>query len=307
MNYNFDEKYDELLEKNKDDLDKVQIKTKIPLPVIIIGVILCLPILFLLGPIGVILIIVLLFSIIKKGSKYSNLFKERVTIPLLKEISFVEEVDSTKGIDSQIYKMADFRDSDFDKYISGEYIGGKIGNTKIELAGVKTSKIHVYYDENDRRRVRENVTFGGLVIVVTMQKSLVNGYVHIFSDKDDKAIIKFRENEEKVHMDSIEFEKEFDVYASNPIEALEILTSDSMQRLIDEKHNLQDTYEMSITQNRIILRIYNKKSLFNIRTTKTDLNERAIEQKKDLLDDLNYLVQLEQFIIDITNDINNKM
>lgn len=308
MNYNFEEKYDELFEKNKLDLDKVQLRSKIPMPIIVIGIILLLPILLILGPIGIIIGIAIVFVIGKKGSKYTNLFKERITNPLLREIHFVEEIDPLRGIDEQIYKKADFRDSDYDQYGSVGYIGGKIENAKMEFAEAWTTKIHTSYDEEGKKHETRVTTFNGLVIAITSEKFFVNGYIHIFSDKDDKSIFKFREKEEKVHMDSMEFEENFDVYASDPIKAMEILTSDTMQRLIEEKQIIKDKYEISITENFIIVRIFdNSKSLFNIRTTKTKPDERAQQIKMDLLNDLNYLANIEQFMTDISKDIHNKV
>ena len=59
---------------------------------------------------------------------------------------------------------------------------------------------------------------------------------------------------EKIELDSSEFEKLYDVYSSNKIIAMQILTSDIMQMLIDFKNKNQITPELTLKKDKLYIR-----------------------------------------------------
>lgn len=57
----------------------------------------------------------------------------------------------------------------------------------------------------------------------------------------------------KIHLDSKEFEDIFDVYASNQLKAMQLLTADVMQALIDFYAETDILYEITIKNNYIYI------------------------------------------------------
>ena len=63
-------------------------------------------------------------------------------------------------------------------------------------------------------------------------------------------------NKERLKMDSGEFEKYFDVKATNQIIGMQLLTSDVMQELIEFQNNNSIRYDITIINNILYLRFH---------------------------------------------------
>lgn len=241
--------------------------------------------------------------VIGKKSKNSRLYEEKIVMPLIKNLEFVKECDIDKGIPPQIYSAAKFRDSNYNDYKKSNYIMGYIDKTKIEFSKIITKYEYTVTDSDGNMTTKIKRLFDGLVIVATLDKNIINGYIHIFSDKNKDE----KEDKMKVNMDSMEFEQNFDVYATEPVRALEILTSDIMQMLIDEKEKNGYKYEISMTKNMIIMRIFNTEQIFKVRFKENTSSITCKDDLKDnILQDAIFVQNIAIFINNIANDIYDK-
>ncbi len=60
----------------------------------------------------------------------------------------------------------------------------------------------------------------------------------------------------KLEMDSSEFEKKFDVFASDKIIGMQILTADIMEEILQFKNKIKEDFDIFINNNVIYLRFH---------------------------------------------------
>ncbi len=173
-----------------------------------------------------------LFFLTSVPDAYKNFLKENIYKPFLEELGI--EYKPERGFDEEIVKNCVLLPG-YDDYESKNYIKG--GN--FEAAEIKLSE--EYYD-SDEKRYESRTVFEGVLLIVYSKKTLtpllitknsfhLSDILPIFTDK-------YRQK-----MDDLEFEKMFDVYAADPIEARKILTHNVMRELIKLKKET-DFYEM---------------------------------------------------------------
>lgn len=233
-----------------------------------------------------------------------EIYQEKVVKPLIKTLEFVDEVNMKDGISQPIYNQANFRDSQNEKYYKWHYITGHLDNAKIEMSKVR--KYNEYRDSEGH--VTTKTIFRGLLVVATLNSNVTNAHIHIFNDKDDSRTLNFNQSEEKVNMDSAIFEKQFDVYSTNPIKAFQVLTADIMEKLILEKQSMNCQYDISIINNMIIMRIHDKVDMFEIRYL--DGKNKTIygkDLKKTIVEDVKFVENILNFMNELANNISNKI
>ncbi len=178
----------------------------------------------------------------KETKHYIQFFKENIIGAFVKGYCDTLEY---KPYEYLVYICA-YAFAEFEKYNSldcEDLITGTLnGKYNIEMCeiDVKDSEINIFH---------------GLFVEVKFDKK-INTKIKIRKSANalyskSKAIYN---KKEKIEMDSSEFEKEFDVYAENKIIAMQILTSDIMQMLLDFKENNKMIPEMTLEDNVLYIR-----------------------------------------------------
>ena len=116
-------------------------------------------------------------------------------------------------------------------------------------------------------------------------------------DKTINTTTKIRKNKlidmkDRLLMDSGEFEKLFDVYSDEKIETMQILTLDTMQKIIDFTDKTKIIPEFTIKENSIYIR-FNTGEIFEANVLKSALDYEKLKKYFDILN----------FIEIITEDI----
>ena len=308
------EEYDKIIKENAKFLKKWVLDTRekkvniLKNIMITIGIIYLWLLCILFMAVGNFIFIIIFFIITLKKiydwNKKTEIYQEKVVKPLIKRLEFVDEVNMKNGISQTIYNQANFKDSQYEKYYKWHYITGHLNNAKIEMSKVRT--YNQYKDSEGH--VTTKTIFRGLLVVATLNTNVTNENIHIFNDKDDSRILNFKQSEEKVNMDSAMFEKQFDVYSTNPIKAFQILTADIMEKLILEKENMNCQYDISIINNMIIMRIHDKGDIFEIRHL--DGKNKTIygkDLKKTIVEDVKFVEYILNFMNELSNNIYNKI
>ena len=154
-----------------------------------------------------------------------------------------------KGIEEDEYILGHFES--FDKYHSEDLLFGKIDNLPFKFADVITFK-EVEIDD----KKSDISLFDGIVGVIDILKD-VNFTLTISKNK-----IKIFNNNNRVIIDNELFEGKFDVYASDEIMAMRILTPKFTNILLDIYDKKGLNAEISIIGRRIYFRFHNE-SMFN--------------------------------------------
>ena len=159
------------------------------------------------------------------------------------------------GLPSTVYKEAEFEK--YDRYCSEDLIQGTLkNNCKFAMSEVLTER------EYTNGREREYIKiFNGLFAKIEIPKTF-NTLLYLRRDKKDKSFLdrafswKLPFDKLRIQLDSPEFEKVFDVYASDKIVAMQLLTSDIMQDLIQFNNEMRTNYELTIKENCMYIRFW---------------------------------------------------
>lgn len=182
--------------------------------------------------------------VIGNSTKYKAFFKENIIKTFVKEYSETLEYLPTLGINSRIYDEAEF-EKNYDRYYTEDLIKGTLNDKYI----VAMAEVHT---ENESRDSDGDTTyttiFHGLFAKVEFPK-LVNANIKI---RENKLIKIGKKN--RIEMDSSEFEKKFDVYTTDKIIAMQLLTADIMQMLLDFKEKNKIIPEMTLKGNVLYIR-----------------------------------------------------
>ena len=111
-----------------------------------------------------------------------------------------------------------------------------------------------------------------------------------------KNAITIFKNKEKIEMDSAEFEKKYNVYATDKIIAMQLLTADVMQMLLDFKETNKILPEITLKQNYLYIR-FETGNVFEANIMKKSLNYETLKKYYDII---NFTLKLtESFIKNI--------
>lgn len=289
---NFNEVYEKLYSEKNEELEllRKQKATKI-LMVIIVTVILTIIALSTIAVLGIILIffffiadIIIIFEISKKYD-YTGTFKKEVIETFIKECDSNLNFYPERGIGSGIYRQGEFEG--YDNYHSEDLIEGTLdGKYRVVMSEVRTE------DESTDSEGHTTTTtvFHGIFGQIECAKP-IPGTIKIHSDKG--ILGKIFTGKNKVEMDSSEFEKHFDVYGTDKIIVMQILTSDIMEMLIEFKESSKIRYELTLKNGQIYIRFHTG-GVFEPKLFGQSLDFNTLKKYYDII----------EFIFRVTRQIN---
>ena len=255
----FNEIYEKIHKESYEELEKIRKdrakKSKIFLVIAIIAFVIVSSFTkgyfaFILG----VFMIVLIIGISINKSKFTPLFKEKVVKPFIKNIDENLEYFPNQGMSSTIYKQGEFES--YDNYRSEDLIQGTLDNKyKVQMAEVHTEDESTDSEGNTTTTTIFWGIFGNVDCAKNIQTSL--------KIRSDKGVFgKMFKGKTKIEMDSQEFEKYFDIYGENKIIAMQILTADVMNTMIEFRKQSKIQYELTIKQDQIYIRFHTGRSIW---------------------------------------------
>ena len=132
----------------------------------------------------------------------------------------------------------------------------------------------------------QTIAFQGLFSTINCNKN-INTYIKITKNKILKTI-------DKIEMDSSNFEKIFDITSSDKILAMRILTSDTMEYLIEFYNQYKLDFEIVINNDTIYLRFFTG-PMFEPKIFSSSMNKELLFMYYSVL----------KFVLEVTNKINS--
>ena len=258
----FNEIYEEIYRQNHEDLEKLR-KDRAKRATIIIAITLIFVAflihcavktggntykLFGLWALFVSGVMVIVLTANANKGKYTKIFKQKVIEPFIKNIDENLNYNPSKGIASVLYRQGEFEA--FDRYSSEDAIEGILdGKYQVRMAEVHTEDESTDSDGNTHTYTLFHGIFGNVECAKDIKTNL--------KIRSDKGILgNIFKGKTKLEMDSTEFEKYFDINAENKIIAMQILTSDVMQMMIEFREQSKIKYELTIKENQIYIRFH---------------------------------------------------
>lgn len=318
----FSEIYGKIYKESNEKLEEIRkqvVKREILVIVLIIFFLVAITIFFLtknelLSFLLIIFAIILIFRDIKKGNlgtKYEKIFKEEVFGKFVSGYNGSLSFDAEIGTNVKDYEDAEFEN--FNAYYTENSIIGLLDNgCKIHMAEVRTDGLNNginmaevlgmdEFNDPNRRVVKSfqqsnssQTVFSGLFAKIELEKAIPNT-IKIRKD----SIKELLKKEEKMNMDSSEFEKYFTVYAKDKIVAMQVLTADLMQIFIDFRRDCKLSPEVTLKNNNIYIR-FDTGRVFNENVHKKALDFDALLKYYKIM---NFTLRLSEKISKNLNEL----
>lgn len=198
-------------------------------------------------PLGIAGMIVMVFGIIFcsiKAGNYKKMFKESVITNALKEYDSNLTYNPTGVFPESTYRMARFES--YDRYRSEDEIRGFIDGKEFIMADVHTQREHRDKDGHTSYTTvfRGQVALLHLPNTIGFDISVVNNTIKLFS------------GDTHVEIDNPTFEEHYDVFTSDKIKAMKILTPAVTNKMLDLNNKYGFKFELKIISNQVFFRFY---------------------------------------------------
>ena len=226
----------------------------------------------------------------KKNREFSEKYKNIVINKLMSNFYNKLEYFPNKEMPEYIYKELGYER--YDRYRSDDYFEALINNkNSIQMAEVLTQEKEEYKDSDGNTKTRVITKFHGLFAKIELDKSI-------------NSELKIGQNgsflfDKRLKMDSSEFEKYFDVQASNKIIGMQLLTADVMEQLIEFENKTKMKYDIFIKENELYLRFHSgiMFEAFNLKGGAMDKNTI-----QEYFYTLNFTYNLSNKLINVINN-----
>ena len=269
----FEHFYSTVLKQKLSDLEDLRNRTKTKYYVLVVSTIfiilvcsllfLCVEELFVLFPLsfmfGIVSYPFFSYLIIEK---YRLTFKKSIISEMVLFYDESLKYEPDKGIFLKAIQISNlFYLSMKEKFVSDDYVEGKIGETFVQFSEIQISSTSFF----------SSADFHGLFLIADFNKHFKGDYI-ILPDPFEKLLgsavadtmqhfnIMYRPP--LIKMENPEFENEFAVYGTDEIEARYIITPALMDRMLDYKTKVGNKVYFSFTRSRLFVAISTDKELF---------------------------------------------
>ncbi len=248
---------------------------------------------------GVAFILPILIVVILNNQKESN--QKRISIRktiinvMINSFDNIIEYQPKEGIPPEIYDKADVEHYDF--YNSNHLISFSINNScNLQMAETLAQYV-INVDGESQTRTAFSGTFATLNTPKPFKERLyIKKDMHNGNDKNAK---KLAYKDMRIELDSQEFEEKFDVYTSNKIIAMQLLTSDIMLLLNDFYKYIKKEFEITIKNDNIYIRIWNETSFSNSLIQNNELNKELIYKNYITI---NFILNISKKLVELINE-----
>lgn len=213
----------------------------------------------------------MLFLVIQGREIYKKSYKNNVINALTKAYNPKLYYDQKNGISKYDYTMSNF-DTSFSEFFSEDQIYGTLENgTKIRVAEVATAIIQRTKNSDGTTKEDRTETYRGMYGIIKMPHNITSR-IYISNDSITK-----RYSENRIEIDSAEFEKYYDCMAEEKVRALRILTSDLIEKFNEIRRNSKFGFELKVEDDMIYFR-YKCGQLFEPPTFRCGLDKELIKK-----------------------------
>jgi hypothetical protein len=214
------------------------------------------------GAIGVIIGAVFFYRAHKRGATFLGRLKYEMMRRLLDAIQPGLQYDPASGIPKSMFTASRLFSHNPDRYDVEDLIHGRVGETDIMLSEVHAQYRSTTTDSKGRTRTTYHTFFRGLFMCADFHKHF-RGTMRVMPNSTSflgglgRALSAFRpfSSEQLVRLEDPEFEKTFNVFGSDDIEARYILSPGMMRRMLDLRERWNDDIRLSFLDSNVCIAI----------------------------------------------------
>ena len=241
------------------------------------------------GPIVIVVISVIIFisCINHKWKIFSSFYKEEVVDEIIHAFCPNATYSPNNGVSEDLFRNSGLFTSP-DRYHAEDLIEGCLGKTSFICSEVHAEERRARSTKNGVQYYWEDI-FKGFLFIADFHKEF-QGETTVLRD----SFFKIKMGASRVKMENPDFEKVFDVFSTNQIEARYLITPSMMERMLKLDSNFKKGITISFRNSTILVAIPDSKnrfeadvwsSLSDMSILKSDF--AVLQSLLDIVDELN--------------------
>ena len=241
------------------------------------------------GPIVIVVISVIIFitCINNKSKIFSSFYKEEVVDEIIHAFCPNATYSPNNGVSEDLFRNSGLFTSP-DRYHAEDLIEGCLGKTSFICSEVHAEERRARSTKNGVQYYWEDI-FKGFLFIADFHKEF-QGETTVLRD----SFFKIKMGASRVKMENPDFEKVFDVFSTNQIEARYLITTYKMERMLKLDSNFKKGITISFRNSTILVAIPDSKnrfeadvwsSLSDMSILKSDF--AVLQSLLDIVDELN--------------------
>ena len=236
----------------------------------------------LFGFLLVILETTILFNI--RGNRLSPKYKKELIGKMVEELIENGNYQPEAGISEASFNETGLFNSP-DRYHSEDLISGQTGKTPFCFAEVHAEEKHTTTNSKGQTRTYWETLFKGFMFIADFNKDF-NGHTIILRD----SFLNFARGN-RVKLENTAFEKLFDVFSTDQIEARYILTPSMMERMIKLDELSGNNILFSFHHSKIVIMIKTSRNHFESKLTRPVNETKTLQEEYDTITGLTSIVE----------------
>ncbi|MEA4832184.1 MAG: DUF3137 domain-containing protein [Oscillospiraceae bacterium] len=271
---------------------------------VILGLISLLALVITQSPIITILLIVSIFiyAVVagnKNISALRNFHSEKIVRSALSEVFNDLIYDKKRYIDGNTIENCRIMPFGWDKMQGSDYVSGKYKDISFVQSDISLIHVSTTTDAQGHTHTTEETRFKGRYAIFDFNKQFAtdlivreNGFGGTLFSSIGRAFS--FDNKQKVEMESVEFNKKFEVYAADPHNAFYILTPQLMERIQKSESENKGRIYLCFTQGKLHVAVDNREDAFEMNIVS---NESISEMRQKAFSDIATFTELVDTIL----------
>lgn len=239
-------------------------------------------------------VIILVGCIHGQSKELSRYYKKDIIATLISSLcensSFIPE----SGISEQQFMGCGLFHTSPDRYHSEDMITGQVGKTAFACSEIVAEEKRVTTNSKGQPSEHWVDIFKGFFFIADFQKDF-RGQTVVYRN----SWLKLNFRNQRVKLENPEFEKKFDVYSTDQVEARYLLTPGMMEKLLELDRKFPGKITLSFYNSNVIIAIPDNTDHFEASIWSSQLRNNSLKQEYDtlsaligIIDDLNLNVRI---------------
>lgn len=224
-------------------------------------------------------------------------FKVKIVKSLCKTFSY----SATNPFPVEIYKSCGLFSPNYDIASSEDHVVGQLEKTQFELQEIKTFNKETYKDSQGRRQTRYIPIFKGILFLADFHKNF-KGHTVVKTDVAEKSLglmgrtaqrlLSATSSLKLVELENPEFETQFKVLSTDPVEARYILSPSFMEAITSLRGKYGAGVQVSFLNSTIVVAIPHDRGFMDFGFSLDNLTKDASKMGEELYDILEIVEDL---------------
>lgn len=225
--------------------------------------------------ISFVIALVIWYNCISAKSKIlSAFYKQNIISAIIAELCEEASFQPDRGISEQTFMASNLFSTTPDRYHTEDLITGKIGKTHFMCSEIVAEEKRVTRDSKGRTQVTWIDIFRGFFFIADFQKDF-QGQTVVFRN----SWFKWNASGQRVKLENPEFEKSFDTYSTDQVEARYLLTPGLMEKLLELDRKFPGKITLSFLNSQVLIAIPDSKDHFEASIWQSQLQNNSVREE----------------------------